>query len=644
MLWVIFLSMAVGGGLFSLFEVIRTTFFGKPSGSWVLQINKQTITMPEFMRSVADQEERIRMMRAQYGQYADLYFQMMGMKLDSAELALNSLTRKSLLNQALLSLPFSVDAKLAQAQLSNPMFITQEVSDLVPLSAWDQSLGCINPGALYTYLKRIGMSKSDFDQELAQGVARHELKNIIEHGGYTPEFEIKEKFAKDYLGHKFTILTIPLSEMLSQVKKEAVSNEKLKSYYDLANTQKRRYYVPEKRSAKVVTFDPASYGISISDDQIQNYYNNNKAQYVDQPAQVQVRRILLRVTNSAQEQEVAQKAKNLRAELLKAPGTFSAKAKEISEDTKSASQSGLVPFFAKGTHDRTFEKTSFLLKEDGDISEVVRTADGFEIIQRVAKKPQTFKALAQVSKEIKDALIKKKFADQFAGDVRMALAQPKSAEALAQFIKEKKGKETTMQDVEASDSILSKTIFRLKEQETSFYQDPSQGVVVTATSIKPSFAPALEQIKDTVTQDYYQEKAQEKLHDFLKELQKPGAFKASLKTGPKAEPTGWLKSPRGASADDVELKMLMQKGIDISQMFQLENIGSVYVQQKGDKGFVIRLDEIAPFDQTLFQEKKKELFADLEQQNKSLLMAGFVASLYRNAKINKNESQIRIQS
>ena len=82
----------------------------------------------------------------------------------------------------------------------------------------------------------------------------------------------------------------------------------------------------------------------------------------------------------------------------------------------------------------------------------------------------------------------------------------------------------------------------------------------------------------------------------------------------------------------------------LAKAFQLENIGALTTYERNGNGYLIRLDEIAPFDQALFDEKKKTLSAELEQQKKAVTMAGFVASLYRNAKINKNESLIRIES
>jgi len=643
MLWTIFLAMTVGGGLFSLVEVIRMTFFGAPATNWVLQVNKHTITAPEFMRAVADQEERIRIIRSQYGQYADLYFQMMGMKLDPVGLATKSLIGKTLINEAAAALPVRVNAEAARAQLNNPMFISQEISDLVPFFTWDHSLGGINPVMLHQYHQQIGVTTQDFERELIKAVKRNDLKQLVDHGSYIPEFELKKQFAQNYQGHKFSIMTITEQSIQDQLKKQPATTDALKSYYDLKNTQERRYYVPEKRSVKIVTFDPATYGITVTDEQVESYYNNNKAQFIEQPAQVQVRHILLKVSDSAQDAHVREKAEAMRQELMKAPATFAAKAKEVSEDTKTAAQGGTMPFFAKGTHDKNFEKTAFLLKEDGAISDLVRTGQGYEILQRIGKKAQTFKPLASVSKDIKESLRKKKFAEQFGSDVRRALAQSNPKASLESFIKEHAGKETGSKEITADNSILAKTAFRLKENETSFYQDPTQGVVVTVAAIKPTFTPSFEEVKAQVTEDYYKEKAHEVLLTRLEELKKPGAFQASLKTGPKTEPTGWLKNPRTAQVDDAEIKALMSKGLDLGKMFQLENINSVMTQEQGDKGFVVRLDDIEKFDPAAFQEKKNELLTDLERQKKSLLMAGFVASLYRNAKINKNESLIRTE-
>ncbi len=631
--WVVILATS---GILSVFEFIRSSYFGKNSSSWILRINKTTIYAPQFMRAVADQEERIRIMRAQYGQYADLYFQMMGLKVDPQQFAINDIVRKALLNQVTQKLPFSTSEDAARSQLNNPALITQEISDLVPFFTWDPSINGINIPILYTYLQRVGVSQSEFIHELMLAVQRDDVKKLVELSSYVPTFELKELFSQNYLGHKFSIMTISLSDLVNQAKKQTVTDEKLKEYFDLANAQKNQYRTSEKRSVKIVTFEPSTYGISVSDDEIQKYYNNNKAQFLEQPAQVQVRHILLEVNNN--ESEIQKKAEELRQELIKNPASFAQKAQEFSDDKATKTQGGLLPYFTKGQHEKVFEKAAFLLKENGDIAAVIRTTKGFEIIQRAGKKNQTFKSLPQVTQEIKDILTKKKFAEQFSGQARTAINQ--SDMAINSFVEQKHGRETTAKDILSDNSLLAKTAFKLKKGETSYYQDKNQGVLVTTTDIKESSIPSLKDIKDKVANDYYQDEGKRALSELLETIKKNDQPLESYKQFGSIEKTGWLYKNSDKKADEAEKKRLQSQGLDINRMFQIENKGSVntYIQQ--DKGYVIRLDDIANFDQTLFEEKKEQLLTEQKQQKKSLVTAGFVASLYRNAKIKKNESQL----
>lgn len=626
-LWITLLSVA---GVVSLVEMIKNIFGGRTTSGWVLTVNKTTIGMPEYVRAVADQQERIRIMRAQYGQYADLYFQMMGMSLDPARLAVDSLIRKSLLNQVARQMPLYVASDLAQSQLNNPMLISQELSDVVPFSTWDPSLGGINRNLLHGYLRQVGISSTDFAQLLAEGVKRNDVRLLVEHAAYTPEFQTKQQFSNLYLGHKFSIVTISNQDMLAQAKKEAVSDEKLKAYYDLKNTQEKRYHVAEKRSAKVVTFDPNSYGITVSNDEIDKYYQNNKAQFVETPAQVQVRRILLK--------EDASLAHKVHQELLKNPEQFAAKAKEFSKDSKTAAQGGLMPAFSKGTHDATFEKTAFLLKDDGATSAVIHTKDGYEILQRVSKKMQTFKPLSTVIKDIKDTITKRKFVERFASDMRSLIHQ-NSKDAVQAFIKEKNGKESVATDILATPAVLNKTVFSLKNGDSGYFQENGQGTLVTVTNIKTASVPALETIKERVKEDYYKDEAAKLVKERLAGISKSGDFGSA-----KAEKTGWLCHSKDFSADKQELQNLQSKGIDLNTIFQLENKGSIATFERNGNGYAVRLDEVAAFEPAAYQEKRSTIAAELEQQKKSLATAGFVASLYRNAKINKNESQIRTES
>lgn len=637
-LWITFMAVA---GVFSVIEMGRNFFFGNNNAAgWILQVNETKFFAPDFVRAVADQEERMKMLRAQYGQYADLYLQMMGMPTDPKLLAINSLTRKALLNDVTSRMSLLASEEVGQARLKDPMFIYQELSDYAPFFTWDHSLGGINPLTLIEYHRRVGITAADFAVQIAQAAQREDLKKLVEHSIYTPEFELKEQFAQSFLGRKFSVATISGEQILNRVKKEAVTDEQLKSYYLSTSTKGKRYYVPEKRFVKIFSFSPSGYGITVANDEIERYYNNNKAQYVDKPAQVQVRRILLNMPVGTQETDVYKKAEKLRADAIANPEKFAALAKENSADSKTAAQGGLVPFFSKGTHDRNFEKAAFTLVKEGDVSTVVKTNEGYEIVQLVSKKPQSFKPVAQVSAEIKDTLIVKKFNELFSNDMRSALGKVDAKAAIAQLSKDKNGVDEAFKDVNADNSVLAKTAFRLRKNESAYFLEKNRGYGITLVEIKESFLPALEVQKAQVLQDYYVDKAAKEISNIVFRVSKEGLYK-ELKNELKFEKTSLIHHSQDSKSDEIEKQALAKKGYDMGKMFQIENIGGLTAYQNNGNIYIIRLDEVAPFNVALFEQKKNDLKMSLTQQKKNLMMAGFVASLYRNAKINKNESLIR---
>ena len=323
--------------------------------------------------------------------------------------------------------------------------------------------------------------------------------------------------------------------------------------------------------------------------------------------------------------------------MLKNPEQFAAKAKEFSKDSKSLSQGGLLPAFCKGTHDPLFEKTAFLLKDDGSVSSVIHTKDGYEILQRVSKKMQTFKPLSAVLKDIKDVLIKKKFIERFSSDMRSLIHQ-NSKEVIQNFIKEKNGKESNVTDLNAGPTMLAKTLFSLKNGDSGYFQENNKGTLVTVTQVKAALVPPLDTIKERVKEDFYKDEAVALLKERLAHIKKEG----NLGLG-KVEKTGWLRHSKDYAGDKTELQVLTTKGINVNTLFQLENKGSIATFEHNGNGYAVRLDDIAAFEPATYQERKGALTHELEQQKKSLATAGFVASLYRNAKIKKNESKIRTE-
>ncbi|MGG1631045.1 foldase protein PrsA [Rossellomorea sp. NRS-1567] len=132
--------------------------------------------------------------------------------------------------------------------------------------------------------------------------------------------------------------------------------------------------------------------ISISDDQIKEYFEANKDSFA-QEEQVEASHILVDDEKSAQ--EVKKK--------LDDGGNFAELAKEYSTDTSNAESGGELGFFAKGEMVTEFDEKAFAMKK-GEISEPVKTEFGYHIIKVTDKKDAKEAVLADHKEEIKDIL------------------------------------------------------------------------------------------------------------------------------------------------------------------------------------------------------------------------------------------------
>ena len=176
----------------------------------------------------------------------------------------------------------------------------------------------------------------------------------------------KRQFADDYLRMK--MLAVEGMSAGLQNDPEVVEQLKLMQENLVANAELQKV---EK-------------GITITDADLQKYYDDHKAEYES----VKARHILIAFKGSpaAQkskkeltEDEAKAKAEAIRARLV-AGGDFAATAKAESDDTGSGANGGDLGSFSKGQMVPEFEKAAFETKA-GEISPVVRTQYGYHIIQ-----------------------------------------------------------------------------------------------------------------------------------------------------------------------------------------------------------------------------------------------------------------------
>jgi foldase protein PrsA len=178
----------------------------------------------------------------------------------------------------------------------------------------------------------------------------------------------------------------------SQLKAQGLKEEQVRK--DL-----RSQIISEKIFAQVTK------DVKVTDKQVEEYYNKNKAQY-SQPEKRDVRHILVKSKAKANQLEAQ----------LKAGASFAALAKKFSEDTGSKADGGKLTI-SKGQTVAPFDKVAFELKKNA-ISKPVKTEFGYHIIQALSDtKPATVTPL----KEVKES-------------IRQQLAQTKKNEAMTKWV------------------------------------------------------------------------------------------------------------------------------------------------------------------------------------------------------------------
>lgn len=599
-------------------------------GTWVASINNHIISPEAVTRRAAVQDYQIRALRQRFGEYADFYMQLMGLNRDPHEIAFESLMHDELLNQAIAKLGWSFPSEYIVEKMHDPLYVIKNLSMIIPPQLLDAQ--GINPIALRNYLRQMALSQNEFDTQVAQALLRRLFDEVVTKAAYVPQFVLRDYFITEFSGKQFSIATLSLDDFIKKEEKNGVSSQDLKKFFDDQNAQAKRYFVPEKRSGIVWQFDPANYGIKIEVEAINSYYNAHKADYKDTSATIQVRRILI----GKDEKNAQEKAEILYKQLVKSPNTFSDVAIKNSDDKETVSKGGLMPFFEQGKYDREFEKSAFALSKPGDISSVITTKEGYEIIQLVEKKAATYKALNVVKNEIENILIQQQFNKGFISDARKAIEENKTnPQAISDFITQKQGKRIELTQTTATRAPFVKSLFRIASPHSYVAdQEGDLGAIVELTAIEKGHIPSLESIENNVKKDLYIQRAEAALslalHNYLKDAQGKTEAEFAQLFGNKVEKSGMI-TPKDKEA----INKLNAKGISPERIFQLEKVGMVTVAKGKGNGHLIRLDAIEPFNEKEFESHKKQIKRQIKEQEEQLVFGGFVASLYRSATIKK---------
>jgi peptidyl-prolyl cis-trans isomerase D len=343
----------------------------------VAQVAGTKITMPEFQRSLQDQQNRIR--------------QAMGGQVDAAMLESPEIKRAVVENlvQKQLLLTHVTKSRLSISDEQLARFIAS-----VPALQDD---GHFSKDRYAAVIASQNMSQAAFEHSVRQDLATQQALLVISEGTVASTATVDRWLAARLEEREVAEANFKPEQYLAGIK---VAPAAVQAFYD-ANAKK--FDQPEQLRAEFVVFSREQFlqSIQVSDNEVKAWYDSHADRY-RQAEERRASHILIPLAGDADAnavKAVTAQANELLGQLRKTPGDFAKVAKQYSKDPGSADRGGDLGWFGRGTMLKAFEEAAFALKE-GQMSEPVRSDYGVHIIRITGIKAEQGRPLAAVRNEI----------------------------------------------------------------------------------------------------------------------------------------------------------------------------------------------------------------------------------------------------
>jgi peptidyl-prolyl cis-trans isomerase D len=503
-------------------------------------------------------------------------------------------------------------------------------------------------------LQQANLTPVKFEEDVGNEILLTKLQALIAGAASVSEADIHEQFVKQNSKVKFDYAVLKQDDLRKGLNP---TTEELQAYY---NAHKASYAnsVPEKRKVKYAVIDnsKAEAGVQVTRDDLRNYYDQHRDQY-RVPEQAKVGHIWIKMPvpgddGKLDDKKVAEaqhRAEDLLKQ-LKSGAKFEDVAKKYSEDPGSASVGGSLGWIGRGQATPEFEKVAFSLPK-GQISDVVKSSDGFHIIRVDDKQDAHVKALDDVKAEIEPAL-KRQMAQQAAqkqADNLLKQAQDKGLDAAAAAA----GVPVVNTDFFSRKDLLPglgpanqfmEAVFSAAEKSPPEMAPATQGMVIfQLQAIKPAATPTFEEIRSRVEDEFKNERSETLLSQKVQELSDRAKTEhdlkraakelgATMKTSDLVLPDGQVPDV-GSMSGPAAVAFSMKPG-EISSPINGGSTAAVLQllenQKPDDSEFAAKRDQIR--DQ-LLQGKQQELFG--------LFVSNLRDQMEKSGKIKINQDEMK---
>lgn len=265
--------------------------------------------------------------------------------------------------------------------------------------------GKFNNERFQSVLRQVGFQPNAFRDYLRNEMTRQQVAQAL----LTTEFALQNE-AQTVLNlqdqkRQLRYFSVPATPFAADV---VVSEDEIQEYYQKNLAQ---FDTKEKVSIAYVELsaDDLMANIDVSEQEIRERYTQSADEYRSE----EQRRVSHILIDFAEDEDAAKQQAQLLLERIKKGEDFATLAKAESSDTFSAENGGDLDFFGRDVMDPAFEDAAYALQNVGDVSQVVESEFGYHIIKLTDIKEAQTIAFAEVKQQIADALKKDKAIEEF---------------------------------------------------------------------------------------------------------------------------------------------------------------------------------------------------------------------------------------
>ena len=268
--------------------------------------------------------------------------------------------------------------------------------------------GKYSPERFAATVRSVGMGVAEFRASMRKNYVTNQIRAAIAQTGLVAPENAAQLLAMQNQTRNFRVLALSADDVADRV---SVSDEEVASYYQ---ENKAQFQEPEQVDAAYITLSQGALAatIDVSDDEVRSRYNEHAEQYAREERKAA--HILVEAGAEANETITTIQQR------LEAGESFAELAAEYSVDTVSAREGGDLGYAGRGVYDQAFEEALFAL-EKGEVSGPVETSFGIHLIQLADVRRSDVPTFEELADQLRQELAREQAAERFA-EVRAQLA------------------------------------------------------------------------------------------------------------------------------------------------------------------------------------------------------------------------------